>query len=282
MRARERTNFQDACARDAEKAVEIVQAQYDGGTVDLTPVTLLQQTLVQQQDVLVQAQGEIATGLIQVYRALGGGWQIRCTDCVPKPLEARPQAVPAKERHPPSEPQPCAGRPAAESAGETRRLVALRKLLEQPGANSSRNVRGFPAFLRELLAPGYSREIVCGRSAWRYLTCAGRQIPRMPAASGWRRFRLRDAPLVRAARCRTEGRFAVHDPPGVAGRQKGPIPAGRKRHADVPVEQVGDPRQAFHNIPSAARRRICGALPRYASSSGCLPRNTREHIPTWY
>jgi NodT family efflux transporter outer membrane factor (OMF) lipoprotein len=81
LRARERTNFQDACAKDAEKAVQIVQAQYDGGTVDLTPVTLLQQTLVQQQDVLVQAQGEIATGLIQVYRALGGGWQIRCTDC---------------------------------------------------------------------------------------------------------------------------------------------------------------------------------------------------------
>ena len=62
LRARERTNYQDACAKDAEKAVEIVQAQYDGGTVDLTPVTLLQQTLVQQQDVLVQAQGEIATG----------------------------------------------------------------------------------------------------------------------------------------------------------------------------------------------------------------------------
>ena len=70
LRARERTNFQDACAKDAEKAVQIVQAQYDGGTVDLTPVTLLQQTLVQQQDVLVQAQGEIALGLISVYRAL--------------------------------------------------------------------------------------------------------------------------------------------------------------------------------------------------------------------
>ncbi len=91
LRARERTNFQAACAHDAEKAVEIVQAQYDGGTVDLTSVTLLQQTLVQQQDVLTQAQGEIALGLIQVYRALGGGWQIRCTDCVQKPLSAEKQ-----------------------------------------------------------------------------------------------------------------------------------------------------------------------------------------------
>ena len=100
LRARERTNYQDACARDAEKAVQIVQAQYDGGTVDLTAVTLLQQTFVQQQDVLAQAQGEIASGLIQVYRALGGGWQIRCTDCVPKPLMAQDQPAQAKEAIP--------------------------------------------------------------------------------------------------------------------------------------------------------------------------------------
>jgi NodT family efflux transporter outer membrane factor (OMF) lipoprotein len=106
LRAQERTHYQDACARDAEKAVEIVQAQYDGGTVDLTPVTLLQQTLVQQQDVLVQAQGEIATGLVQVYRALGGGWQIRCTDCVPQPLESHHEAVPAKEAVPLPNPNP--------------------------------------------------------------------------------------------------------------------------------------------------------------------------------
>jgi hypothetical protein len=32
---------------------------------------------------LAQAQGEIALGLIQVYRALGGGWQLRCTGCTP-------------------------------------------------------------------------------------------------------------------------------------------------------------------------------------------------------
>jgi NodT family efflux transporter outer membrane factor (OMF) lipoprotein len=106
LRARERTDFQSACAHDAEKAVEIVQAQYDGGTVDLTPVTLLQQTLVQQQDVLVQAQGEIATGLIQVYRALGGGWQLRCTNCEQKALEGNNQPAPAAEAMPVPAPNP--------------------------------------------------------------------------------------------------------------------------------------------------------------------------------
>jgi len=107
--AQERTRFQGACAHDAEKAVEIVQAQYDGGTVDLTPVTLLQQTLVQQQDVLTQAQGEIATGLIQVYRALGGGWELRCTDCTPGTLPG--ENAPAAETVPAPNAQPAPAQP---------------------------------------------------------------------------------------------------------------------------------------------------------------------------
>ena len=62
---------------DAARAVDIVVAQYEAGTTDLTRVTLLQQNLVPLEDTLAEAQGEIATGLIQVYRALGGGWEIR-------------------------------------------------------------------------------------------------------------------------------------------------------------------------------------------------------------
>src|SRR5262249_8852454 len=34
-------------------------------------------------NVLAQVRGEIALGLIQVYRALGGGWQIRLEACGP-------------------------------------------------------------------------------------------------------------------------------------------------------------------------------------------------------
>jgi NodT family efflux transporter outer membrane factor (OMF) lipoprotein len=86
LRAQERTKFQAASVADAEKAVQIVVAQYRAGTVDFTRVTQIEQTLVPLQDVLAQAQGEIALGLIQVYRALGGGWQIRCTGCEPTAL----------------------------------------------------------------------------------------------------------------------------------------------------------------------------------------------------
>jgi NodT family efflux transporter outer membrane factor (OMF) lipoprotein len=77
LRAQQRTKSQAASVADAKRAVDIVVAQYSQGVTDLTRVTLLQQNLVPLQDTLAQAQGEIATGLIQVYRALGGGWEIR-------------------------------------------------------------------------------------------------------------------------------------------------------------------------------------------------------------
>ena len=86
IRAQKRTQLQGQSVTNAEKAVRIALAQYTAGVIDLTRVTLLQQTLVQQQDTLAQAQGEIGLGLVQVYEALGGGWQIRLTDCEPIPL----------------------------------------------------------------------------------------------------------------------------------------------------------------------------------------------------
>jgi outer membrane protein TolC len=73
LKAQQRAKLQAESVAYAEKAVNITKVQYEKGTVDLTRVTLLQQTLVQQQDTLALAQGEIATGLIHVYRALGGG-----------------------------------------------------------------------------------------------------------------------------------------------------------------------------------------------------------------
>jgi len=60
-------------------ALEVIVAQYEAGLggVDFNRYALILQTLVNQQDVWAQARGQIAQGLIQVYRALGGGWQIR-------------------------------------------------------------------------------------------------------------------------------------------------------------------------------------------------------------
>ncbi len=94
LRSQERTRFQQKSVDDAEAAVNIALLQYKAGTTDFTTVTQVQQVQVLQQDTLAVAKGEIVAGLIQVYRALGGGWQIRmqgCNDCLP-PLGGAPQA----------------------------------------------------------------------------------------------------------------------------------------------------------------------------------------------
>jgi hypothetical protein len=59
---------------------------------------------VLQQDTLAQAEGEIVAGLIQVYRALGGGWQIRlqnCAELLPPPGSTPMPAQPNAEQLPP-------------------------------------------------------------------------------------------------------------------------------------------------------------------------------------
>jgi NodT family efflux transporter outer membrane factor (OMF) lipoprotein len=76
LRAQVRTKFQAESVDRAQKAVSLGLVQYQAGTVDFTRITQLEQNLVLQQNTLAQAQGEIAQGLIQTYRALGGGWEI--------------------------------------------------------------------------------------------------------------------------------------------------------------------------------------------------------------
>jgi NodT family efflux transporter outer membrane factor (OMF) lipoprotein len=106
LQAQQRTMYQAASVKDAQEAVEIAVAQYKAGTVDFTRVTQLEQTLVTQQDTLAQAQGEIVTGLIQVYQALGGGWQIRETGCDPQPLDKIQPAAGTPESPAPLVPSP--------------------------------------------------------------------------------------------------------------------------------------------------------------------------------
>ena len=115
LEGQQRTKFQAASVKAAEEAVQIGVAQYKAGTIDFTRVTQLEQNLVIQQDTLAQAQGEIVTGLIQVYKALGGGWQIREQGCTPTALpgdqtakgaagpSTTPQAVPETKAEPRSE-----------------------------------------------------------------------------------------------------------------------------------------------------------------------------------
>lgn len=89
---------------EAQRAVELVLLQYEGGVTDFNRVYNTQSTLVVQQDQLAQAQGDIALRLVDVYRALGGGWKYFVGGEMPqaRPQHAAPPAPPASEEVPAS------------------------------------------------------------------------------------------------------------------------------------------------------------------------------------
>ena len=61
----------------ATGALNVATLEYQGGTRDFTTVLTAEQNLYQAQTNLAAATGNISTGLVSVFRALGGGWQIR-------------------------------------------------------------------------------------------------------------------------------------------------------------------------------------------------------------
>jgi NodT family efflux transporter outer membrane factor (OMF) lipoprotein len=83
LRAQERYKWQKKSVDAGKDALDTVRAQWQAGVVDFTRVAQLLQNQVVLEDTLAQVQGEISTGLISVYKALGGGWELRCTGCTP-------------------------------------------------------------------------------------------------------------------------------------------------------------------------------------------------------
>jgi NodT family efflux transporter outer membrane factor (OMF) lipoprotein len=63
--------------KDAARTVTLTNALFRNGAIDYTPVFVAEQFLAQQQNLLAQADGNVALGMIGVYRALGGGWEVQ-------------------------------------------------------------------------------------------------------------------------------------------------------------------------------------------------------------
>jgi len=61
----------------AEQSLNLVRDQYNEGKTDFNRVLTIEQQLNQQENALAATQGSVVQNLIQVYKALGGGWQIR-------------------------------------------------------------------------------------------------------------------------------------------------------------------------------------------------------------
>ncbi len=71
-----RRSFADS-VEASRRAVEIANELYTHGLVDFLNVLLNQRALYQSQDQLAQSDQKVATNLVAVYKALGGGWDLR-------------------------------------------------------------------------------------------------------------------------------------------------------------------------------------------------------------
>lgn len=96
-----------AAATDSiAKAVQLAMLQYEQGLIDFQRVIDSQTGLVRQQDALAEARGKAAANLVQIFKALGGGWQ---TAWQLNPRDAA--SIEGVEKLAPAKPTPSEGEP---------------------------------------------------------------------------------------------------------------------------------------------------------------------------
>ena len=66
-----------AASEASRRAVEVAVIRYQEGEMDFNTLITTLASNVQQQDLLAATRGSVSSNLVQVYRALGGGWEIR-------------------------------------------------------------------------------------------------------------------------------------------------------------------------------------------------------------
>ncbi|MFZ2448613.1 MAG: efflux transporter outer membrane subunit [Syntrophobacteraceae bacterium] len=89
LRAQETADYLAQSALAAQRSLDLAFIQYRQGSTDFTTVLVAQQALHVTQDSFANALGNISGNLVLVYRALGGGWQIReGRDFVPEEIKA--------------------------------------------------------------------------------------------------------------------------------------------------------------------------------------------------
>ncbi len=121
LKSQEREKLLRESVDAAYLALEVIIAQYEnptqaaGAGADFNRYAVIQQNLITQQDQWALSRGEIAQGLIQVYRALGGGWVVPCDNSPQQPLTDR-KTVDGKNAEAVNKPQPNSTLPAPEPA----------------------------------------------------------------------------------------------------------------------------------------------------------------------
>jgi NodT family efflux transporter outer membrane factor (OMF) lipoprotein len=114
LKARQQTESLGRAELASRQSTDTVMEQYNAGTVDFNRVFTIQRELTVQQDQLAVAEGTVAQYMIQLYRALGGGWQVRLDNSWPQTVPAMTQPNPAAPPEPHQQPQPAPMPPLAE------------------------------------------------------------------------------------------------------------------------------------------------------------------------
>jgi NodT family efflux transporter outer membrane factor (OMF) lipoprotein len=77
LNAEKAVAFEQGAVKAAHRSVEIALVQYREGAVDYQRVLDAQRSLLQEQNSLAQTSSSVATNLVALYKALGGGWELR-------------------------------------------------------------------------------------------------------------------------------------------------------------------------------------------------------------
>ncbi|REJ92838.1 MAG: transporter [Planctomycetota bacterium] len=106
----DQVRVREESARQAREAERVAQVKYREGEIDFNRLFTVQQLLLGQQELLAVARGNAAQSLVDLFRALGGGWEIRLdppTGGMPSSeLHGGPPLVPAPEVLPAPQPVP--------------------------------------------------------------------------------------------------------------------------------------------------------------------------------
>ena len=76
LSSQEAMTFVQGSVKAAQRSEEIAVVQYREGAVDYQRVLDAQRSLLEQQNSLAQTSSSVATNLIALYKALGGGWEL--------------------------------------------------------------------------------------------------------------------------------------------------------------------------------------------------------------
>lgn len=109
LREQQRVRLLQQAAQEVARALEIGLHLYEQGVIDYQRVLDSQRALVFQQDALAQSQGKVATNLVAVYKAIGGGWRMRYAPNAPEIVTGVPsekEPAPANDARSPAQPLP--------------------------------------------------------------------------------------------------------------------------------------------------------------------------------